>query len=39
MSFIYLLTLNTIINTIIIAVINMSINEQIGIISLSNNSP
>ena len=38
MSFTYLLTLNTINNTIIIAIINTSINEQIDMIGSLNNS-
>ena len=39
MSFAYLLTLNTINNIAIIAIINTSINEQINMIGLLNNSP
>ena len=39
MSIAYLLTLNTVNNTVIIAIINISINEQIDMIRLLNNSP
>ena len=39
MSFACLLTLNTVNNTIITAVIDTSINEEIDMIGLLNNSP
>ena len=39
MSFTYLLALNTVNNTVIIAIINTSINKQIDMIDLLNNCP